>query len=474
MRHLLLLAGRIHTAVGSRTGARRPSSTCFRVVHALRADLGARRTRWKEVLARRRTWIFRSCSATRFEVLKEPGPPEAGGDDPGKPPLAAAVCAFASLPGPLAGFGKQSRDRCHGRACQCGVTLNSATLEQNWSQSFRDRRFSAYPTASTANPATLRVYPIVHIGYTRSGDNPRNSAHAGICRSPAAAMPTGASISRMVAEIGLRVLGMENAEARRFAQSAGLAVHHAPLIRATIPVGSGEAVRSGRDRDVRVRFTRRYTSSRSTGHNKERARRKSASVQSFGTTPRATHPLVFQNWQTVSVFALSGATYLRGAVRDRAKRAVSSVSWMTDTVIRDPRSASQAFAWIERRGRRSCRSPHPCRRGEGVRLPWSPTVPARRRRSRCCWASSLRRAGQRHAAGRAASAITEGAREGRFSSRAFPLPRFADGARAAARSRPPLRFAGRSISNASHRRAAGARELCGKRRIVRSGSSARA
>ncbi len=147
----------------------------------------------------------------QVEVLKEPGPPrQVATIQEATAATGARIRQAAWLP---AGFEQSRIDVMDEHAVR--VTLNSATLNQLVEAfGIDDLRV---PDSINGQSATLRVYPIVHIGYTRSGDNPRQiSLMQG--RSPAATMPAGLDLAT-VAEIGLRVLGMENGEARRFAHS---------------------------------------------------------------------------------------------------------------------------------------------------------------------------------------------------------------------------------------------------------------
>lgn len=72
------------------------------------------------------------------------------------------------------------------------------------------------PDAVHGESATLRVYPIVRVDYQRADSKRRVMLLQG--RSPQALLPEGVDLAAL-AEIGLRVLGLESAEAHRFANS---------------------------------------------------------------------------------------------------------------------------------------------------------------------------------------------------------------------------------------------------------------
>ena len=63
----------------------------------------------------------------------------------------------------------------------------------------------------------LQVNPIVRVDYATSGDKPRRVMLLQ-GRSPVATLPEGVDLASL-AEIGLRVMGLESAEAHRFANS---------------------------------------------------------------------------------------------------------------------------------------------------------------------------------------------------------------------------------------------------------------
>jgi len=73
------------------------------------------------------------------------------------------------------------------------------------------------PDAVNGESATLLVHPIVRVDYQRAGDN-KKRAMLLQGRSPEATLPEGVDLASL-AEIGLRILGLESAEAYRFANS---------------------------------------------------------------------------------------------------------------------------------------------------------------------------------------------------------------------------------------------------------------
>jgi hypothetical protein len=73
------------------------------------------------------------------------------------------------------------------------------------------------PDAVNGESATLHVHPIVSVDYQRTG-NPQRRVMLFQGRSPEATLPEGIDLASL-AEIGLRVLGLESAEAHRFASS---------------------------------------------------------------------------------------------------------------------------------------------------------------------------------------------------------------------------------------------------------------
>lgn len=73
------------------------------------------------------------------------------------------------------------------------------------------------PDEANGKSATMRVYPIVNVSYATSGDRPRRVMLLQ-GRSPEATLPEGVDLASL-AEIGLRIMGIEDAEAHRFANS---------------------------------------------------------------------------------------------------------------------------------------------------------------------------------------------------------------------------------------------------------------
>jgi hypothetical protein len=73
------------------------------------------------------------------------------------------------------------------------------------------------PDAVNGESATLRVHPIVAVDYQRAGDGKKRVLLLQ-GRSPEATLPAGLELASL-AEIGLRITGLESAEAHRFASS---------------------------------------------------------------------------------------------------------------------------------------------------------------------------------------------------------------------------------------------------------------
>jgi len=73
------------------------------------------------------------------------------------------------------------------------------------------------PDEINGTSATLRVHPIVRVDYERAGDTKRRVMLLQ-GRSPEATLPEGIDLASL-AEIGLRMMGLESAEANRFANS---------------------------------------------------------------------------------------------------------------------------------------------------------------------------------------------------------------------------------------------------------------
>ncbi len=147
----------------------------------------------------------------QVEVLKEPAPPKQLATI--QEATAAAGVRIREPAWLPVGFQQVGIDVMDEHAMR--VTLNSSTLNQLVDAfGIDDLRV---PDSINGKTATVRVHPIVHIGYMRSGDNARKvSLMQG--RSPEASLPAGLDLATL-AEMGLRVLGMEKGEARRFAQS---------------------------------------------------------------------------------------------------------------------------------------------------------------------------------------------------------------------------------------------------------------
>jgi len=95
------------------------------------------------------------------------------------------------------------------------ITLNTETLN-----SVVDA-FGIYdlrvPDEANGKSATLRIHPIVRMDYSTQGEKPRRVMLLQ-GRSPEATLPEGVDLASL-AEIGLRIMGMESAEAHRFANS---------------------------------------------------------------------------------------------------------------------------------------------------------------------------------------------------------------------------------------------------------------
>jgi hypothetical protein len=95
------------------------------------------------------------------------------------------------------------------------VTVNTATMNSLIDAlGIQDLRV---PDEVNGKSATLRVHPIVRVDYAASGDGPRRVILLQ-GRSPEATLPQGVDLASL-AEIGLRIMGMEGAEAHRFANS---------------------------------------------------------------------------------------------------------------------------------------------------------------------------------------------------------------------------------------------------------------
>lgn len=76
------------------------------------------------------------------------------------------------------------------------------------------------PDTANGESATLRVHPIVRVDYERAGDDKRRAKRVMLLqgRSPEALLPAGVELASL-AEIGLRIMGLERTEAHRFANS---------------------------------------------------------------------------------------------------------------------------------------------------------------------------------------------------------------------------------------------------------------
>jgi hypothetical protein len=76
------------------------------------------------------------------------------------------------------------------------------------------------PDMANGESATLRVHPIVRVDYERAGDAKKRATRAMLLqgRSPEAMLPAGVDLASL-AEIGLRIMGLDRAEAHRFASS---------------------------------------------------------------------------------------------------------------------------------------------------------------------------------------------------------------------------------------------------------------
>lgn len=73
------------------------------------------------------------------------------------------------------------------------------------------------PDEANGKSATVRVHPIVRVDYATRGDRPKRVMLLQ-GRSPVAELPEGVELP-VLAEIGLRILGLESGEAHRFANS---------------------------------------------------------------------------------------------------------------------------------------------------------------------------------------------------------------------------------------------------------------
>jgi hypothetical protein len=73
------------------------------------------------------------------------------------------------------------------------------------------------PDEANGKSLTLRVHPIVRIDYATTGERPKRVMLLQ-GRSPEATLPQGVDLASL-AEIGLRIMGLESAEAHRFATS---------------------------------------------------------------------------------------------------------------------------------------------------------------------------------------------------------------------------------------------------------------
>jgi hypothetical protein len=118
------------------------------------------------------------------------------------------------------------------------ITANTAKLDQVL-QTLNIRDLQV-PASLNGQVATVRTSPAVHLTYTRGSDGP--SVQFIQARSPEVSLPTGVDLPTL-GEIGLRIIGVESAEAHRLAQT----VNWRGTILIPVPAGAS----SFREVDVR-------------------------------------------------------------------------------------------------------------------------------------------------------------------------------------------------------------------------------